>query len=214
MEVTGELISKLERRAMEAERDTIDRYVAAYLADQVGELVHCRITGVQPFGFFATVEELGGDGLVPVSTLGQEYFRYDEASQTLVGEESGDDLRARAAADAAARRSRSGHRRPALRAARWAAGGGRLRPGATAVAAARSDARRAAAAARPTSAITAGGQTRLSSPFIAQTAVHHHANTIPGDRARDGVQAVREAAGVTSGIADPCASFWSVGTWP
>ena len=90
MEVTGELISNLERRAMEAERDTLDRYVAAYLADHVGELVQCRITGVQPFGFFATVEALGGDGLVPVSTLGQEYFRYDEASQTLLGEESGD----------------------------------------------------------------------------------------------------------------------------
>jgi ribonuclease R len=89
MEVTGELISQLERRAMEAERETLDRYVAAYLADHVGELVDCRITGVQPFGFFATVEELGGDGLVPVSSLGEEYFRYDEASQTLVGEDSG-----------------------------------------------------------------------------------------------------------------------------
>jgi ribonuclease R len=90
MEVTGELISNLERRAMVAERETLDRYVAAFLADQVGALVKCRITGVQPFGFFATVEELGGDGLVPVSTLGEEYFRYDEASQTLIGEESGD----------------------------------------------------------------------------------------------------------------------------
>ncbi len=90
MEVTGELISNLERRAMEAERETIDRYVAAFLSDQVGALVQCRITGVQSFGFFATVEGLGGDGLVPVSTLGQDYFRYDEASQTLVGDESGE----------------------------------------------------------------------------------------------------------------------------
>ncbi|HEX6376165.1 MAG TPA: VacB/RNase II family 3'-5' exoribonuclease [Allosphingosinicella sp.] len=90
MEVTGELISQLERRAMEAERDTIDRYVAAYLSERVGDLVDCRITGVQPFGFFATVEGLGGDGLVPVSTLGTEYFRYDEASQSLVGEDSGE----------------------------------------------------------------------------------------------------------------------------
>ena len=90
MEVIGELISNLERRAMEAERDTIDRYVAAYLAEHVGELVNCRITGVQPFGFFATVEELGGDGLVPASMLGEEYFRYDEASQTLTGAESGE----------------------------------------------------------------------------------------------------------------------------
>ena len=88
MDVTGELISQLERRAMEAERETLDRYVAAYLSERVGDLVDCRITGVQPFGFFATVEGLGGDGLVPVSTLGSEYFRYDEASQTLIGEDT------------------------------------------------------------------------------------------------------------------------------
>jgi ribonuclease R len=90
MEVTGELISSLERRAMVAERETLDRYVAAYLSDRVGALVQCRITGVQPFGFFATVEELGGDGLVPAATLGDEYFRYDEAGQRLVGEDSGE----------------------------------------------------------------------------------------------------------------------------
>ncbi|SMF78601.1 ribonuclease R family protein [Allosphingosinicella indica] len=89
MSVTGELISSLERRAMEAERETIDRYVAAYLADRVGQIVRCRISGVQPFGFFATVEGLGGDGLVPAATLGGEYFRYDEASQGLIGDDTG-----------------------------------------------------------------------------------------------------------------------------
>jgi ribonuclease R len=88
MELIGEAISQLERRAMEAERETIDRYVAAYLSERVGEVLDTRITGVQPFGFFATVEGLGGDGLVPVSTLGTEYFRYDEKSQTLTGEDS------------------------------------------------------------------------------------------------------------------------------
>jgi ribonuclease R len=88
MELIGESISQLERRAMEAERETIDRYVAAYLSERVGEVLETRITGVQSFGFFATVEGLGGDGLVPVSTLGTEYFRYDEASQTLTGETS------------------------------------------------------------------------------------------------------------------------------
>ncbi len=85
----GEQISRLERRAMEAERETVDRYVAAYLADQIGQVVLCRITGVQPFGFFATVVEFGGDGIVPVSTIGDEYFRYDEKAQQLVGEETG-----------------------------------------------------------------------------------------------------------------------------
>ncbi|MBW8734846.1 MAG: VacB/RNase II family 3'-5' exoribonuclease [Asticcacaulis sp.] len=85
----GVAISAAERRAMEAERETVDRYVAAYLSTKTGELVDTRITGVQPFGFFATVEGLGGDGLVPVSTLGREYFRYDEAAQALEGEETG-----------------------------------------------------------------------------------------------------------------------------
>ncbi len=92
-EAIGEQISMLERRAMEAERDTIDRYVAAFLSDRVGQLVECRITGVQPFGFFATVTNLGGDGLVLAQTLGQEYFRYDEAARQLVGEQSGETYR-------------------------------------------------------------------------------------------------------------------------
>jgi ribonuclease R len=86
----GEMISQFERRAMEAERDTVDRYVAAFLASHVGEIVKARITGVQNFGFFATVEELGGDGLVPVSTMGRERFFYDEAGKALEGVESGD----------------------------------------------------------------------------------------------------------------------------
>jgi len=89
----GEQISMLERRAMEAERDTVDRYVAAFLADRVGQLVDCRITGVQPFGFFATVESLGGDGLVLAATLGNEYFRYDEKARSLVGDDSGETYR-------------------------------------------------------------------------------------------------------------------------
>src|SRR6476469_6130536 len=89
-EQIGEQISMLERRAMEAERDTVDRYVAAFLADRVGQLVECRITGVQPFGFFATVEDLGGDGLVLARDLGREYFRYDEAAKQLVGDETGE----------------------------------------------------------------------------------------------------------------------------
>ena len=89
----GEQISRLERRAMDAERETVDRYVAAYLGDRVGQIVMCRITGVQPFGFFATVTDLGGDGLVPISTIGDEYFRFDEKSQQLVGEETGTSYR-------------------------------------------------------------------------------------------------------------------------
>ena len=93
METLGEHISMLERRAMEAERETIDRYVAAFLSDRVGQLLACRISGVQPFGFFATVEGLGGDGLVPAAILGNEYFRYDEAAKALVGDDTGETFR-------------------------------------------------------------------------------------------------------------------------
>ena len=74
---------------MAAERETIDRYVAAWLASRVGEVFDTRITGVQKFGFFATIIGLGGDGLVPVSTLGDERFSYDEKAQVLEGERTG-----------------------------------------------------------------------------------------------------------------------------
>ncbi len=85
----SEVISDAERRAMAAERETIDRYVAAWLSARVGEVFETRITGVQKFGFFATIVGLGGDGLVPVSTLGAERFSYDERAQVLVGDQSG-----------------------------------------------------------------------------------------------------------------------------
>lgn len=89
LQQVSDAISQTERRAMEAERDTIDRYVAAWLSARVGEVFDTRITGVQAFGFFATILGMGGDGLVPVSTLGREHFRYEEASQSLIGEDSG-----------------------------------------------------------------------------------------------------------------------------
>jgi ribonuclease R len=85
----SEAISQTERRAMMAERDTIDRYVAAWLSARVGEVFDCRVTGVQRFGLFATIVGLGGDGLVPISILGDERFSYDEKAQVLEGERSG-----------------------------------------------------------------------------------------------------------------------------
>ena len=89
MSVLGTAISQAERRAMEAERETVDRYVAAFLSTRVGEVLETRITGVASFGFFATVEGIGGDGLVPVSTLGDDYYRFDEGARTLTGDATG-----------------------------------------------------------------------------------------------------------------------------
>ena len=89
MSVIGDAISQAERRAMEAERETIDRYVAAYLSAHVGDVMETRITGVASFGFFATVDGIGGDGLVPISTLGDDYFRYDDKAKTIEGDVTG-----------------------------------------------------------------------------------------------------------------------------
>jgi len=86
---TAEAITLAERRAMAAERDAIDRYVAAFLEDRVGADFDGRITGVTRFGLFVRLAETGADGLVPISSLGGEYFVHDEATHALVGEKSG-----------------------------------------------------------------------------------------------------------------------------
>ena len=86
---TAKLISLTERRAMEAERDTTDRYLAAWLAEREGAEFEGRVSGVAKFGLFVKLDDTGADGLVPVSTLGREYWRFDAAAQTLTGERSG-----------------------------------------------------------------------------------------------------------------------------
>jgi len=89
LEDTAEHITLAERRAMAAERDAIDRYVAAFLEDRVGAAFDGRITGVTRFGLFVRLAETGADGLIPISTLGGEYFIHDEAGHALVGERTG-----------------------------------------------------------------------------------------------------------------------------
>jgi len=86
---TAEVITHAERRAMAAERDATDRYIAAFLSDRVGATFTGRITGVTRFGLFVKLDETGADGLVPVSTLGEEYFIHDDRMHALVGERTG-----------------------------------------------------------------------------------------------------------------------------
>ena len=81
----GEQISMTERAAMAAERDAIDRMTAAYLSDQVGTLFVGRVNGVTRFGLFVTLIESGADGLVPISTLPDDFYVHDERQHCLVG---------------------------------------------------------------------------------------------------------------------------------
>ncbi len=86
---TAEVITHAERRAMAAERDATDRYIAAFLADRVGASFEGRITGVTRFGLFIKLADTGADGLVPISSLGQEFFIHDDKMHALVGERTG-----------------------------------------------------------------------------------------------------------------------------
>jgi ribonuclease R len=85
----AEHITATERTAMAAERDAASRYVAAFLAERIQATFTAKISGVTRFGVFVTLDETGADGLIPIRSLGNEYFNHDEAAHTLVGRDSG-----------------------------------------------------------------------------------------------------------------------------
>lgn len=86
----GARISAAERRAMKAERDTVDRLIAHFLGDRIGATFDGRISGVTRSGLFVKLDETGADGFVPAATLGRDYYRYEEARHALVGQSSGE----------------------------------------------------------------------------------------------------------------------------
>jgi len=85
----GEHISATERRAAAAERDCVNRFTAAFLADRVGARFDGKVSGVTRFGLFVTLSDSGGDGLVPVSSLPNDYYDHDEVRHRLVGKRFG-----------------------------------------------------------------------------------------------------------------------------
>lgn len=89
LDETGAHISDTERRSMMAERDTTDRYLAAYLSERVGNEMTGRISGIARFGAFVKLDETGADGLLPMRSLGREYFHHDADANTLTGSDTG-----------------------------------------------------------------------------------------------------------------------------
>ncbi|MCU9849518.1 ribonuclease R [Defluviimonas sp. WL0024] len=92
LEETATHISETERRSMAAERDTTDRYLAAYLSERVGNEFAGRVSGIARFGLFVKLDETGADGIIPIRTLGREFFHYDPKSQTLMGADTGTEI--------------------------------------------------------------------------------------------------------------------------
>jgi len=86
-------ISAAERRAMAAERETVDRLIAHFLSEKIGATFSGRIGGVVRAGLFVKLDETGADGFVPVGTLGNDYFAYNEAAHALVGQATGETYR-------------------------------------------------------------------------------------------------------------------------
>lgn len=86
---TSEHISSTERRAMAAERASTDRYLAHYLSAHVGNEFDGRISGVTRFGLFIRLNETGADGLVPIASLGGDYYHHSESLHALIGERTG-----------------------------------------------------------------------------------------------------------------------------
>jgi len=86
-------ISAAERRAMAAERETIDRLIAHFLADRIGATFQGQISGVTKAGFFIKLSDTGADGFVPAATIGDDYYRYDERTHSMRGERTGETYR-------------------------------------------------------------------------------------------------------------------------
>jgi ribonuclease R len=85
----GEHISACERRAVAAERGALDRYMAAFMADRVGAEFDATISGVARFGLFVSLADTGADGLIPIRSLGADFFEHDERLHALRGRRSG-----------------------------------------------------------------------------------------------------------------------------
>ncbi len=83
-------ISAAERRAMKAERETVDRLIAYFLADRIGATFDGHISGVTRAGLFIKLDETGADGFVPAGTIGNDYYRYEEREHALIGQSSGE----------------------------------------------------------------------------------------------------------------------------
>ena len=88
-EAAGLHCSANERRAEEASRDVESWLKCKYMKEHLGEVFNGTVTAVTTFGLFVTLNDLHVEGLVHITELGGEYFRFDEVRQELRGERTG-----------------------------------------------------------------------------------------------------------------------------
>ncbi|MCB8767682.1 ribonuclease R [Acinetobacter soli] len=89
LDEAGEHFSRTERRADEASRSVTTWLKCHYMQQHLGEEFIGNISAVTEFGLFVTLKDLYVDGMIHVSQLGDDFFIYDQASQSLVGQNRG-----------------------------------------------------------------------------------------------------------------------------
>lgn len=82
---TGQHLSVTERRAAQAERETLERYQALYMADRVGETFEGYVSGVTDFALFISLKEGGISGILPLRDLPSDYYSLDAKNHRVVG---------------------------------------------------------------------------------------------------------------------------------
>ncbi|MGH1375351.1 MAG: ribonuclease R [Alphaproteobacteria bacterium] len=85
IEEISEHISGTERTSMEAERNAVDRFTAAFLSSHIGAEFDGTISGVTRFGLFVALKESGADGLIPMKALDNDFYVHDEKAHALIG---------------------------------------------------------------------------------------------------------------------------------
>ncbi|MDH3768141.1 MAG: RNB domain-containing ribonuclease, partial [Gammaproteobacteria bacterium] len=89
MDELGRRCSAAERRADDATRDAIDWLKCEFMQDKLGEVFDGTVSSVTSFGLFVQLDEINIEGLVHISTLGNDYFQHDPTAHRLVGDSTG-----------------------------------------------------------------------------------------------------------------------------
>ena len=91
--ILGDHCSEREQRAAEAERELKKVKLLLYMSDKIGMELEGVITGVENFGLFITGTEIPAEGFVHISSLTDDYYRYDRAGHIIAGHRSGNSYR-------------------------------------------------------------------------------------------------------------------------
>ena len=89
LDLICEHISSTERKAIVAERKTIDRLIALIYQERINEIIECVILSVHKFGIFVSIDEGIADALMPLREFPYDWYEYNEKKQSLTGESNG-----------------------------------------------------------------------------------------------------------------------------